>query len=200
MKVLGIICSPRKNGNTEILINEALATVRSLGAETEIINIPEKNISPCDGCESCLVTGKCHIEDDMQDIYGKLLQSDGIIVGSPVYYWSVSAQAKTFIDRTFVFRRKRQLRNKVAGAIVALRGSGGSFALSTLNNFFNLHGMIPARSISPRTEEELANERGNGVVAYADKRGDVKKNQRAITGAQALGKAVVETIQVLSHK
>ena len=200
MKVLGIVCSPRKNGNTETLVKEALASARSFGAETEIINVSGKNVTPCDGCESCMVTGKCHIEDDMQDIYNKLLQSNGIIFGSPVYFWDVSAQAKAIIDRTFVFRRKRQLRNKVAGAVVVLRNSGSSFALSVLNNFFSLQRMIPVRSIGPRTEEELATERGCGVIAYADKRGEVGKNKRAMTEAQALGKAMVETLQILSKK
>lgn len=197
MKILGIVCSPRKNGNTETLVKEALASARSFGADTEIITILGKNITPCDGCESCMITGECKIEDDMQDIYNKMLQSDGIIVGSPVYYWNVTAQAKAIIDRTFLFRRKRQLRNKVGGAVVVIRKSGASFALSALNNFFNLQNMILARSIGPRTEEELANERGCGVIAIADKRGEVRKNKLAITEAQALGKAMVETLRIL---
>ena len=194
MKILGIVGSPRKNGNTEILVKEALSSAHDYGADIDIINVSEKNITPCDGCESCDVTGKCHIEDDMQDIYMKLLQSDGIIFGSPVYYWSVTSQIKALIDRTYLFRRKKQLRNKVAGAIVVLRGSGASFALSTLNNYFNLHSMIPARSMGSRTEEELAIERGYGVIAFADKRGEVKENKKAIMASQALGKAMVETL------
>ncbi len=198
MRILGIVGSPRKNGNTEILVKEALSSAHNYGADTEVINVSERNITSCDGCESCNVTGKCHIDDDMQDIYTKLLQSDGIIFGSPVYYWSVTAQIKALIDRTFAFRRKKQLRNKVAGAIVVFRGSGASFALSTLNNYFNLHSMIPARSIGYRTEEELAIERGYGVIAFADKRGEVKENKKAIMAAQALGKAMVETLQTFS--
>ncbi|MFC1992530.1 flavodoxin family protein [Chloroflexota bacterium] len=201
MKVLGIVCSPRKNGNTETLVEEALSSARSYGAETEIINVSDKNITPCDGCESCVLTEKCKIKDDMQVIYEKLLQSDGIIFGSPVYFWNVSAQAKTIIDRTFFLSRKRQLRNKVAGAIVIYRNSGASFALSALNNFFGLQRMIRARSIGSRTEEEIASEGGCGVIAHADKRGEVSKNKQAMIQAQALGRAMVETIQVLSsHK
>jgi multimeric flavodoxin WrbA len=198
MRILGIVGSPRKNGNTEILVKEALSSAHNYGADTEVINVSERNITSCDGCESCDVTGKCHIDDDMQDIYKKLLQSDGIIFGSPVYYWSVTAQIKALIDRTFAFKRKKQLRNKVAGAIVVLRGSGASFAMSTLNNYFNLQSMIPARSIGSRTEEELAIERGYGVIAFADKRGEVKENKKAIMAAQALGKAMVETLQTFS--
>jgi multimeric flavodoxin WrbA len=101
------------------------------------------------------------------------------------------------IDRTFVFRKERRLRNKVAGAVVVARDTGASAAFSQLSDFFNLHRMIPARSIGPRTVEELARERGGGVIAYADKRGEVSENKKAMAEAQSLGKAMVETIQIL---
>ena len=197
MKVLGIVCSPRKNGNTEILVKEALDSAHKLGAETEMIKVSDVNITPCDGCETCDTTGECKIEDDMQGIYTKLLQSDGIILGSPVYWWGVTAQAKIIIDRTFVFRRGRRLRNKVAGAVVVARQVGASNAFSELNDFFGLHRMIPARSMGPRTEEELAKEWGGGVIAYADKPGEVINNQQAMARAQSLGVAMVETLQMV---
>lgn len=200
MKLLGIVCSPRTNGNTEVLVKEALDTARNLGAETEMIKVSDLNITPCDGCESCDITGECKIEDDMQDIYTKLLHSDGIIFGSPVYFWGVTAQAKAIIDRTFVFRRDRRLRNKVAGAVVVARDSGASATFGALSDFFNLHRMIPARSIGPRTVEELAQEWGGGVIAYADKPREVKKDEQAIAKAQSLGKAIVETLQAINKK
>ena len=200
MKLLGIVCSPRTNGNTEVLVKETLDTARNLGAETEMIKVSDLNITPCDGCESCDITGECKIEDDMQDIYTKLLHSDGIIFGSPVYFWGVTAQAKAVIDRTFVFRRDRRLRNKVAGAVVVARNSGASATFSALSDFFNLHRMIPARSIGSRTVEELAKEWGGGVIAYADKPGEVKKDEQAIAKAQSLGKAIVETLQAINKK
>ena len=81
--------------------------------------------------------------------------------------------------------------------VIILRGSGASYAVGALHNFFSLQRMFPCRSIGPRTEEELANERGFGVIARADKRGDVRDSRRAIREAQALGKSMVETIQVL---
>ena len=197
MKIMGIVCSPRKKGNTEVLVKEVLDSTHKHGAETEMINICDYAIAPCDGCESCDKTGRCKIKDDMQGIYAKLLAYDGIVVGSPVYYWGVTAQAKAMIDRTFVFRKERRLRNKVAGAVVVARDTGASAAFSQLSDFFNLHRMIPARSIGPKTGEELARERGGGVIAYADKRGEVSENKKAIAEAQSLGKAMVETIQIL---
>jgi len=197
MKLLGIVCSPRKKGNTEVLVKLVLDSAQKHGAETEIINICDYDIAPCDGCESCEKTGKCKINDDMQTIYAKFLKSDAIVVGSPVYYWGVTAQAKAMIDRTFVFRKERRLRNKVAGAVVVARDTGASAAFSQLSDFFNLHRMIPARSIGPRTADELARERGGGVIAYADKRGEVRGNEKAIGEAESLGKAIVETLRML---
>ena len=89
------------------------------------------------------------------------------------------------------------MRNKVAGVVIVARGGGTSFAYSSLDAFFNLQRMIPARSIEPRTEDELVTERMM-VIAYADKRGDVKENKQAMAQAQALGRAIVETIKVLN--
>ena len=85
MKIIGIVCSPRVGGNTEILMQEAMSGAEEVGAETELIFIRDKNIRPCDGCCSCEVSGKCHIDDDMQEIYEKLLDSDGIIISAPTY-------------------------------------------------------------------------------------------------------------------
>lgn len=121
---MGIICSPRLHGNTEILVQASLAKAQEAGAEVELVALAGKRISPCDSCGSCSETRQCHIKDDMQDIYAKLLDADGIIFGTPVYYWSVTAQAKALIDRTYVFRVNRDLRNKVVGVVVVQEVSG----------------------------------------------------------------------------
>ncbi|RJR33115.1 MAG: flavodoxin family protein, partial [Desulfobacteraceae bacterium] len=79
MRVLGISCSPRTGGNTETLIRAALEGAQSAGAEeTEFLSLSRKKISACNGCLACLKTGKCSIEDDMQDIYPMLIHADGI--------------------------------------------------------------------------------------------------------------------------
>ncbi|MBM3155318.1 MAG: flavodoxin family protein, partial [Chloroflexi bacterium] len=135
MRVLGICCSPRKGGNTEILVREALGAAREAGCETELILIAEKDIAPCDGCGSCLTTGTCKIKDDMQQVYDELERADGIILGTPVYFINVSAQAKAVIDRTYAFLYSRKLRGKVAAAIVASRRVGVGQVLSLLYSF-----------------------------------------------------------------
>ena len=101
MKVIGICCSPRKGANTEILVNESLKGSLESGAETELLTIAKKDIKPCDGCGLCIKKGECHIKDDMQNIYQKISEADGIIFGTPVYYYSMCAQAKIIIDRLY---------------------------------------------------------------------------------------------------
>lgn len=195
MKVLGIVCSPRVHGNTEILVQEALEAAREQGAEVELVTLAGKHISPCDACESCAKTGECRINDDMQQIYPKLLESDGIIFGSPIYFWTISAQAKALIDRTFVFSRAQRalvantrpvhnpyqegLRDKVGGIIVVSTRCGGTLAFEELRAFLRLHRMID----------------GGGAIAYGDKKGAVKHDEQGMKEARYAGKSVVRTIR-----
>ncbi|MFH1090389.1 MAG: flavodoxin family protein, partial [Pseudomonadota bacterium] len=144
MKILGLMCSPRKGGNTEILMNEALEGARSAGAETELIFVADKNIAPCDGCETCHKTGQCRTKDDMQDIYEKMEAADGIIFGTPVYFTNVSAQAKIIIDRTYAFLVSGKLKGKVAGALIAVRRVGAGQVLGLLYTYFAGQRMISA--------------------------------------------------------
>ena len=80
MKVVGIVGSPRRGGNTEILTQIALEEIKKEGIETELISLAEKRIAPCDGCRSCIETGKCHIKDDFDSIFAKMKKADGIIL------------------------------------------------------------------------------------------------------------------------
>ena len=104
MKVIGLIGSPRKGSNTEILVEEALKGANEAGAETKSYNLNEMNISPCNACMNCKNNaGECSIDDDMQIIYEEIKKSDAFILGSPVYMWQMSAQAKIFTDRLYAF-------------------------------------------------------------------------------------------------
>ena len=97
--VLGISGSPRRNGNTELLIKEFMRGAEARGHKTELIILSELKISPCTSCGSCQKTGKCIIDDDMQLMHKKLLEADCIVFASPIYFCGVSAQLKSFIDR-----------------------------------------------------------------------------------------------------
>ena len=179
MKVLGIVGSPRKNSNTEIMVKAAMDGAREAGAEVEILNITEKDIAPCNGCEFCADTSECSISDDMQQVLTSLLEADGIFVGTPVYFWSVSAQVKAFMDRTYAIIRERKLRGKVGGAAVVARRAGCANAYSLLTTFFIQHRMSFA----------------GGIIGYADAEGDIKNDQEAMNEARLAGRAMVRTIQ-----
>jgi multimeric flavodoxin WrbA len=99
VKVLGIVGSPRKGGNTDALVEEVLEGARSKGAETEKIYLDGLKIRPCDACELCSENGECAIKDDFQLILQKIKESDGIVLGSPIYCSTVTAQTKILIDR-----------------------------------------------------------------------------------------------------
>ncbi len=99
MKVMGIAGSPRRGGNTDILLEQSLEGARSGGAETETIVISDLDISPCLHCDGCLEEGRCVINDDMQSVYTKLREADRIILASPMFFMGLTAQTKALIDR-----------------------------------------------------------------------------------------------------
>ena len=176
MKILGICCSPRKAGNTELLIEKALEGAREAGAETELYRMAGRDIRPCDGCSSCRKTGVCHIQDDMQEVYEKMAAADGIIFGTPVYFYSMDAQAKTLIDRTFSMNRpESSLENKVGGVITVAGSLGLIDAIKDLYFFIVVRRMIPA----------------SFVAAYAGVRGGVKDMPKTNEAAFNLGREMV---------
>jgi len=135
MKVLGICCSPRRNSNTELVLQTTLDEAQQQGATVELVTLAGKTISHCDACNTCGKTGQCHIKDDMQDIYPKMATADGIILASPVYFWSVSGQAKTLMDRTFALLGGNTLTNKAGAAIAVADRSGGTGAIEVFDNY-----------------------------------------------------------------
>ncbi|MFH1032434.1 MAG: flavodoxin family protein [Chloroflexota bacterium] len=181
MKVLGIVGSARKGGNTEILVKEALAAAREAGAQTEIASVVGKNIAGCDGCASCHTTGSCRIKDDMQPIYKQIEVADAIILGSPVYFHTVSAQAKAIMDRTFVYIKDKKLKGKVGAPVLAARRVGGGQTRDLMYGYFIAQGMIPIR----------------GAIGYGREKGEVKQGVGGIHGLSALEEARVAGTEVV---
>lgn len=103
MKVLGLVGSPRKNGNTEVMVKAALQGAENSGAEISMINIPELNISGCKACMHCRTNNGCAINDNMRKIYQEIESSEAIVLGFPVYMLSMNAQTKTVIDRLYPY-------------------------------------------------------------------------------------------------
>ena len=175
MKVLGICFSPRRNGNSETLLREALKGSRECGARTEFLSLRTKRIEPCIACLKCRGTGVCSLKDDMQDIYPKLLKADGLIFASPVYFYSVSGIGKNFLDRTYALKSPElRLMNKVGAAITVASSSGNIAALHTFNMFFLTNHMTTT----------------DYVAGYASNKETIKRHQHAMLGAYELGRLV----------
>jgi len=180
--VVGISCSPRKNGNTEILVRQTLESAGNDGADIEFLRVADMKISPCDACWTCAETGQCHIEDDMQNLYPRLLHADGIVIGSPVHMGhSISGQAQVFLDRTFSLWHQKRLKNKVGGCVVCSNRRGGISAIRVINGALFGHHIIIAGY-------------ANG---YGKAPGDVRKDERALTEAVALGERIIEIMRRL---
>ena len=141
MKVVGVVGSARRGGNTEILTQMALDEIEKEDIETELIRLAEKKILPCDGCRGCIETGKCYIKDDFDSVFEKMEGADGIILASPVYYGAATPQIVSLISR-FYAARDKPLKRKVGGPIVVARRAGHNFTLAQLMFFFMINEMI----------------------------------------------------------
>lgn len=97
--LMAVSSSPRRNGNTELLLNSFVEGVKTQGWEAEIYRIHYLNIGMCQACDFCAKEGECILDDDMQYIYSRIKEAQGLVVASPVYFGTVSGQFKIFIDR-----------------------------------------------------------------------------------------------------
>ncbi len=126
MKILALNGSIRKNGNTEILLKQALMGAEARGARVEILRLTDYRISPCRGCGLCLFRDNvCQIkDDDVNFVFSRIDECDGLILGSPCYYLELTAVVKQLIDRCWILSHKYDKRNKPATVIVpyATRG------------------------------------------------------------------------------
>jgi multimeric flavodoxin WrbA len=177
VKILGLSCSPKSQGNTEILLGEALDGAQQEGAEVELYSVSGKDIKPCDGCHECREKGECHIKDDMQDLYKKVTAANGVIFGTPVYFCSMAAQTKIIIDRLGALQYPQtKLANKVGGIIAV----GGSLGL--IDVVKDLYFYIVTRPMLP----------ANFVAAYGLSEGDVRRLTKGMKKAGELGRQMVQ--------
>lgn len=112
LSVLGIACSPRRNGNTTSLLLEAMKTARAEGHTTELVYLSDLNISPCQGCNACSAKGICIIQDDIPKLQEKLIQADRVILAAPIFMMGVNAQTKIMIDRMQTFWARKYLHHQ----------------------------------------------------------------------------------------
>jgi multimeric flavodoxin WrbA len=181
MKILGLSCSPRKQGNTVIMLDEALKGAGHEGSEVELYSVSGRDIKPCDGCYSCISKGVCHIKDDMQTLYDKLVEADGIIFSTPIYFYSMTAQGKAIMDRSIALNQpERTLTNKVGGIIVIAGSIGLIDAIKDFYFYIAHRQMLPA----------------NFVGAYAMDKGDIKNREQGMKAAWDLGRQMVQLVSM----
>ncbi|MDW5563192.1 MAG: flavodoxin family protein [Methanomassiliicoccus sp.] len=119
IRALGILGSPRRGGNTDLLLEEALRGAAEEGVEVEKVVLDALDIRPCTACDGCRDGVRCALDDDMGALYGKVEEADIVILASPVYFDAVSAQAKAFIDRCQLFWFRKyvlKVKGKVRGS------------------------------------------------------------------------------------
>ncbi len=187
MRVLGIMGSPRVGGNTDLLLDEAMKGARSQGAEMEKIIVDKLQIAPCREYYGCLKDGNCIIRDDMDAVYPKLLEADGLIVASPMFFYGITSQLKALIDRCqALWARKYVLKQSCPnpnrkGAFIAAGATKGENlfdgSILTIRYFF--------KTIGVQYTEEL-------LVRGVDKNGEIKKHPTALNDAFELGKRLAQ--------
>ncbi len=182
MHILGIMGSPRIKGNSDLLLDEALAGAQEAGAETEKIIVDKLKIGPCKEYYTCLKDGRCAIHDDMDPLYDKILQADAVIVVSPIFFYTVSAQLMALISRCqALWARKYVLQDLNTpvrkGAFIAVGATKGAKLFDgpklTMRYFF--------QAINVEMTEEL-------LIRGVDKRGEIKDHPEQLAAARALGK------------
>jgi multimeric flavodoxin WrbA len=135
MKILEICCSPRK-GNTEWLMRKIMETTKKRSAETELIRLRDRNVQMCDGCLACEKTNACHIKDDMQEIYGKMLSADAIVLGSPTYMDAPTASAMNFIHRMYPLYGKIKGKRFASVVVGQATGADGIASRGKVEDYF----------------------------------------------------------------
>ena len=195
MKVIGFLGSPRRGGNTEILLDRALMGAAETGAEVEKIPLCEYDISGCIECNDCMETGFCTIGDDMDGIYEAIERADRIIFASPMFFMGVPAQAKAVIDRCQCYwAQKYVLKQEFPrqpglperyGSFIGVGGTRGSNlfdgTILTLKYFYD------AISVTPREELYV-------LVRGIDEKGAAKNSEEALAQAFESGRKLAALV------
>ncbi len=187
MKVLGISTSPRRNGNSDLLVRRALGGAESADAQVEYIRLSDFKIGPCIECNSCFETGVCVIKDDYQILLQKILDADRLILATPVFFMSVCAQAKTLIDRgQCLWAAKYILKKSPVGEredrramVIAVGGSKSKKQFDCIRLIMKIY----FDSLGVRYESNL-------FVNRIDEAGDIEEHATAMEQAFKLGSAL----------
>lgn len=188
MKVIGLNSSARKDGNTVILINTVFEELNKEGIETELIQLAGQVIEPCKACWACGGKGNCvHRKDQFREIFEKMKEADGILLGSPVYSANVSANMQAFLERAAVVGDMNPglFRHKIGAAVAAARRGGALQAVDTMNHFFLNHEMVVVGSTYWN-------------MAYGQMPGDVEKDLEGLQNMRNLGQNMAYLLKRMS--
>ncbi len=190
IKVLGISSSPRRDGNSDVLLREALAGAEAAGAEVEYVALRDAKIAPCVECNHCYRTGVCRVEDDYQPIFRKMIETDRLIFASPVFFMAVCAHAKALIDRCqCLWSRKYVLKQPLfptvgrdrRALVIAVGGSRSRKMFDcirfTMKYYLDVLDMKCAASL---------------FVNRVDERGAVRRHPSAMSEAARLGRELAD--------
>ena len=180
MKVIAFNGSARKDGNTAILVRHVFRELETAGIETELIQLAGSRIHGCIACMKCFENKdqRCSVKDDnVNDCIEKMLEADGIILGSPTYFANVSTEMKALIDRAGMVSRANNdmLSRKVGAAVVAARRAGAIHVFNSINHFFFIGQMIVPGS-------------SYWNIGMGREKGEVEKDEEGVQTMENLGR------------
>lgn len=186
MKVVGFNGSPRKGGNTALLLKEVLRELEQEGIDTELVEMSEKKIHGCIACQKCFENKnqRCAVSDDAANEYiEKILQAQGIVLGSPVYFMDITPEMKALVDRAgFVsLANGRMFRNKVGAVVAAFRRSGAMHAIDSMNHLLLSQEFFIA----------------GRAVGIGREKGEVLKDEEGLQLARTLGQRMAFLLKKL---
>ncbi len=180
-RVVAVIGSPRRGGNTELLVEAAVAELEARGVSCEVVRLAELSVAPCLGHDDCASRQACFQQDDAEDVLAALFAADGLILASPVFFQSVSAQMKALIDRSFFqYCKAVRLRARAVGLVAVGAGSGIEDAFDVLRRFVTLS--------SDRDIQALT------AGGFAGPSGSAAENQELMADARRLGRELAEAL------
>lgn len=189
VKVLGIFGSPRKGGNTELLLEEALKGAAQEGAQVERIHLGDLHVLPCKECHGCDRTGQCIVQDDMQAITPRLMEADIIILASPIFFYGITGWAKALVDRSqAVWVRKYLLKDPSMSKEVKKRKGFFISVGATKGQKLFEGAILTVKYFFDAIHAEYA---GDLLIRGLDAKGDVLKQPDALQQAFEAGKKLV---------
>ena len=187
MRFLAISGSPRADGNTDTLLKTALDVIASHGIETEFISLRDKKILTCTACGGCSSENRCVLDDDFDPVYRAMVESEGFIVGSPVYFGSASGEMVALLDRAGYVARKSgdPFARKIGGPVAVARRAGQNFTYAQLLMWFMINGMVVPGSTYWN-------------VGFGAGKGDVLTDEEGVATVKAFAENIVWLLERLT--